>query len=248
MTDVALVSNVLEYTGPGTVAALKSAGYRVICHDRQFTDAAARTRFERANPGCRALEHQDATELAETAISRFGRVDVLVSNDMYKIEDCDGPMMPWMMQTLLMPAYDLTTAIIPQMIENGGGRIVLVTSGTPSRAPQRVWPDNPKRNRQQLCYNVTRSGVNTMARFMARQYAPDGIQVNAVAPSYVYSDTFFPNSSGPDDPALADIIEQFVPMGRFGQQSEIGELIAFLVSGKAQFVSGQIIGFNGAGI
>jgi NAD(P)-dependent dehydrogenase (short-subunit alcohol dehydrogenase family) len=69
--------------------------------------------------------------------------------------------------------------------------------------------------------------------------------VNAVAPNFLYSETYYPRAQWMEDPKYVQRIKDMVPLGRLGRPEEIGELIAFLVSGKSDFVTGQVIPFTG---
>lgn len=84
------------------------------------------------------------------------------------------------------------------------------------------------------CYAIT-----------AREPARQGIQVNVVAPNYLYSEAYYPRSRYIDDPRGRAEIAAQVPVGRLGDPAEIGELVAFFASGRAPFVTGQVIDFTG---
>jgi NAD(P)-dependent dehydrogenase (short-subunit alcohol dehydrogenase family) len=90
-----------------------------------------------------------------------------------------------------------------------------------------------------------RAGTTTFALALSREVARFGIQVNVVAPNYLYSEMYYPRERFIDDPQGREQIAQAVPMGRLGTPQEIGELIAFLASGKSGFVTGQVIYFTG---
>ena len=79
-----------------------------------------------------------------------------------------------------------------------------------------------------------------MALSIAKELARDNIQVNAVAPNYVENESYFPQELLADEKALAKMISK-VPLGRLGKPEEVSEMIAFLASDKADFITGQII-------
>lgn len=80
---------------------------------------------------------------------------------------------------------------------------------------------------------------------MAREAASFGIQVNVVAPNYLYSELYYPRARFIDNLKGRELIADIVPMGRLGTQDEVGELVAFLASGRSSFVTGQVIYFTG---
>ena len=90
-----------------------------------------------------------------------------------------------------------------------------------------------------------RAATTTFAQALAREAASYNIQVNVVAPNYLYSEAYYPRARFIDDPAGRELIAAKVPLGRLGRPEEIGELIAFLVSGRSSFVTGQVIDFTG---
>ena len=107
------------------------------------------------------------------------------------------------------------------MLENGGGAIVNTSSmfgvvGTNSA----------------FAYSVSKGAINNMTRSLALTYAKDNIRVNAVAPGYV------------DTPILKDVPSS-IPMGRLGKDSEIANLICYLLSDEASFITGDIVSIDG---
>jgi len=245
MTDskVAFVSNAREYAGPPTADALTAQGWTVFCHDDAFVSAEARAAHERDHPGQVAACASDMAGFVQEGLDRFGRIDALVSNDIPKrtkpMFEAADPLQDFEQQldSLLLEPVRLLRAALPVMKAARAGSIVLVTSGAPLRAP--IMADRHG-------YVVARAGANTLAQVLAVELAPLGIQVNAVAPFLVYSQTFMPSELGAADPKFAPLLE-LVPMRRFGAPEEIGKLIAGLADGSKSFVSGQVIAFSGAG-
>jgi NAD(P)-dependent dehydrogenase (short-subunit alcohol dehydrogenase family) len=80
---------------------------------------------------------------------------------------------------------------------------------------------------------------------LSLELAPHGIPVNAIAPNYLYSETYFPRARFIDDPAGRAFIEGTVPVGRLAEPGEIGELIRSLATMQSTFLTGAIIDFSG---
>ena len=80
---------------------------------------------------------------------------------------------------------------------------------------------------------------------LAKEVAAFGIQVNVVAPNYLYSEMYYPRERFIDDEAGRREIAGIVPAGRLGTPEEVGELIAFFASGRSPFVTGQVVYFTG---
>jgi len=93
-------------------------------------------------------------------------------------------------------------------------------------------------------YVTARGAANAMTVTLAQELARDNIQVNAVAPNYVESESYFPKSLTGDPETLARITRN-IPLGRLGKPEEIAALIAFLASDKASFMTGMVVPFAG---
>lgn len=243
---VAFVTNAAEYAGRPAVDAMLGAGWQVFCHDRSFAEPSGRSRFETEHPGAIAAEEAEVAAFAAAGLARFGRVDALISNDVPGAERGNLrsgghsdrlDQFEAFVDSLLLEPVRLLRAALPAMKSARSGSVILVTSGAPLRVPLRT---------DSFGYVAARAGANTLAQALALDLAPLGIQVNAVAPFYVYNQTFFPSEIGAADPKFADELAGVIPMQRFGNPAEIGELIALLARGKAGFVSGQVIAFSGA--
>ena len=89
-----------------------------------------------------------------------------------------------------------------------------------------------------------RGGANALAVSLARELAAFNIQVNAVAPNFVESPTYFPPQLLADPQALGKITRN-IPLGRLGKPREVGELVAFLASGEADFITGHVMPIAG---
>ena len=236
---VALITNVLEFAGPPAVEALHECGHRIVAHDTAFADAAVRERYQRENPDVEVLAAQDPGEVVDTAWSIAHRLDVLVSNDAYPpnhgpIADANLDDLRRTLDRLLVFPFALAKAAIPRLKDRPGARIVMITSNrTRLPLPVGAIPD------------VARAGANALVKSLSLELAPYGIPVNAIAPNFLYSETYFPRSHFIDDPAGRAYIEQTVPAGRLARPEEIGELIRYLATMKGSFLTGAIIDFSG---
>jgi NAD(P)-dependent dehydrogenase (short-subunit alcohol dehydrogenase family) len=245
---VAIITNATEYAGPGSVAALLAEGFRLVCHDPKFADPAARDRFGPTADRTVSTAASPENLVAET-VERYGRLDAVVSNDIMTalptspIDTSDAADYRSAFELLTVAPFRLSAAAARVMKLRGKGQIVLVTSGAALTNPVTASAERIVRT----SYVVAREAANALARCMALELAGFGIQVNAVAPYLLYSQTFFPSPLGPDDPKFTAYLESKVPMRRWGRDEEIGALIALLASGRAGFVSGQVIAFSGAG-
>jgi NAD(P)-dependent dehydrogenase (short-subunit alcohol dehydrogenase family) len=248
----AFVTNAREYAGAPAAAAFARSGWNVFCHDDSFTSPKERGDYEHQNPGQNAAQAKDMTTFVAEGIDRFGRIDVLISNDIPKVASAKGGRVTGkdvlevgdlldgfeaFVDSLLVEPIRLLRAALPCMRAARRGSIILVTSGSPLRAPSMAIAHG---------YSAARAAANSLAKSLAGELAPYNIQVNAVAPFLLYSQTMFPSDIGIDDPQFAPLVQQLVPMKRFGAPAELGALILHLTSGEMNFVSGQVIAFSGA--
>ena len=174
-------------------------------------------------------------ELADRAFD----VDAVVSNDVHPITRAPiGEIAPDDLrntfESVFMFPVQLTQLLLPGMKARRSGSFVFVTSARPLRPePGFAVPTS------------IRAGATAFALALSREVASFGIQVNVVAPNYLYSEMYYPRARFIDDPQGREQIAAVVPMGRLGTPEEVGELIAFLASGRSGFVTGQVIHFTG---
>jgi 3-oxoacyl-[acyl-carrier protein] reductase len=234
-----LVTNVTQYAGPGAVQALVRQQMRVVCHDPTFGEPSARDTFLARYPGTECLESADPSALVDELKSRGISVDAVVSNDVHPItraaigeialEDLRNTF-----ESVLVFPVQLTQLLLPDMKARRSGSFVFVTSARPLRPePGFAVP------------TAIRAGATAFAQALSREVASFGIQANVVAPNYLYSEMYYPRARFIDDPQGREHIAGIVPMGRLGTQEEVGELVAFLASGRSTFVTGQTIYFTG---
>ncbi|WP_206245786.1 SDR family oxidoreductase [Novosphingobium terrae] len=234
-----LVTNVTQYAGPGAVDGLLAEGHHVLCHDPSFTDDQAREEFESRAGSITALAGQIPEEIHLEVQRRFGVPDAIVSNDAHPIARKDIETIPVddfgaTFDAVVLKPIQLTQLFLPAMKARRRGSFVFVTSAREARPePGYAVP------------TTLRAATTAFAKALAIEVAPFGIQSNVVAPNYLYSELYYPRASFVDDPSGREAIAALVPFGRLGEQSEIGALIAFLASGRAAFMTGQMVHFTG---
>ena len=237
--QTALVTNALEFAGPPSVTALLAAGFRVAVHDRQFADERTRAAYAAAHSGRIVLSDQDPSRLVEEAWNALGGLDVIVSNDAFQaihgpIETASLDDLRITLERLVVFPFALAKAAIPRLRSRPGARVVMVTSNR-TRLPLRggAIPD------------AARAALNALVRSISLELAPYEVPVNAIAPNYLYSETYYPTSVFVEDPKGRAFIEQVVPVGRLARPEEIGELVRYLATAQGTFMTGAIIDFSG---
>jgi len=125
--------------------------------------------------------------------------------------------------------YLLIKSFIKKMVKNRWGRIINISSTSAALG-----------NRGQANYAAAKAGIEAMSRSLARELGSRNINVNCVAPGFIETDMTKEISEGNEDFLISQI-----PLGRLGKPSEIAEVVHFLVSDQANYITGQTLHVNG---
>jgi 3-oxoacyl-[acyl-carrier protein] reductase len=238
--SLALLTNVLEYAGPGALPVLVGDGHTVVCHDRSFSDSSKRARFAELNPKAHVVAGQDAEAIYEEIMASWGLPNAIVLNDAYPITRHDIEFIPLddlraTFEAVVVFPVRLVQKFVAGMKQRRSGSFVFITSAREARPePGFAVP------------TTVRAATTAFAKALAKEVAPFGIQANVVAPNYLYSEMYYPKARFVDSAEGRELVMRTVPFGRLGQPEEVGALIAFLASGMSAFTTGQVIHFTGA--
>jgi 3-oxoacyl-[acyl-carrier protein] reductase len=247
LTDkVALVTGSSRGLGLASAQALAAEGARVCLCARgaeRLTDAAAEVcRVSSADRvisvAADLASDSGIREVIERTLDSFGGIDILVNNiglgrGAGLLETSDDEWQEAFDQTLY-PAIRASRLAVPSMRARGGGVILMIASIYGREAGGR------------MTYNAVKAAEISLAKSMANQLARDNIRVNSVAPGSIS----FPGGSWwkrqQEDPeGIADFVRREIPFGRFGRPEEVGNVVAFLASPVASWISGASIVVDG---
>lgn len=186
----------------------------------------------------------DCERMIDTVIQQHGRIDILVNNAGTSMarafETVDDAVWQADLDLKLFAAIRLVRAAIPHMKANGGGRIVnMLNIGAKAPAANSV-PTS-----------VSRAAGLALTKALSRQYAADQILVNAVLIGAVKAGQHERRWEANGRPGTIDAfyeqmaVDRGVPVGRIADASELADLVAFLVSERARYITGVAINFDG---
>jgi len=218
-------------------------GAHVVLCDRD-ADAAGATRERIEELGWSAsveafdvADGGDVASAVDRIIAAHGRIDVLANNAGINRRGAllDLAEDDWRVSFAVNvdSLFHLCRAVLPHMIEAGGGAIVNTAS---------QWGLHPAPGH--IAYNVTKAAVVAFTQNLARDYAPQGVRVNAVAPGEVHT-PMLEAGLARSGRTVADL-DALVPFGRIGKPEEIAAIIAFLASDDAPYMTGAIVEATGA--
>lgn len=233
----ALVTGGSGSLGGAIASRLAAVGYHVVIHAHTGIDVARSLADEIGRQGGSAeavrfdVSDPEAALSALTKLLADGPIQILVNNAGIH----DDAVMPGMapdqwsrvIDVSLNGFFNVTQPLLLPMIRTRWGRIVSLSSVSAILG-----------NRGQVNYAAAKAGLHGATRSLALELSSRGITVNAVAPGIIESPSAvraFP----------ADAIERLVPMKRAGRPEEVADLVEFLVSDRASYISGQVISING---
>ncbi len=235
---IVLITHATHFVGGPAAEEMAAQGARVVCHDESFVDPTAREAFIAERPGVETTDKQSPADLLADMTERYGRVDVLVNNDAFpalraSVEEADLEDMRRTLEALVVQPFALAQAVLPGMRERQSGKIIFVTSAAPFHGLPNY-----------SMYVTGRGATNALTLSLAKEVARHNIQVNALAPNFVESPTYFPAELLANPEAKAKIVKN-IPLGRLGKPQEAAATIAFLASPGADFITGHVLPFAG---
>lgn len=189
---------------------------------------------------CDLTDRDEIADVVEDIREATGGVDVLVNNAgmvdaVGRTGELSEDLWDRDVEINLTGTYNITREVFPNMCERGWGRVISMSSMAGAYG-----------GFGQLSYSTTKAGLIGFGRTLALEGAPDGVTSNVITPSIVVSDLaeLPPEQIENINEHWADIARA-TPMGHLGREADVANLIAYLASEQASYITGQVIGVTG---
>ncbi|WP_176220753.1 SDR family NAD(P)-dependent oxidoreductase [Cohnella massiliensis] len=235
---VAIVTGGAQGIGREVVETLLRRGLRVASASLGAADAAPPA-IPEARDSYLPIEtdvskNEEIAACVERVFSAWGRIDILVNNAGIRTQTAAERMTreEWdrVLAVNLGGSFFFAQAVLPEMEKRRWGRIVMMASIAGQQGSLA----------SSIAYSASKAGQLALAKQLAKQYAACGITVNAVAPAAIETPEL---ERMPQEERAR--LERAIPVGRFGKASEVAELVGFLVSENAGYVTGATFDLNG---
>ncbi|MEG1495013.1 MAG: SDR family oxidoreductase UcpA [Bacilli bacterium] len=185
---------------------------------------------------------EEVNESVREVIAAYGRIDILVNNagvaKLKRFIDMTDEERDYHFDINIKGSWNVTKAVLPYMVDNKYGKIINLSSVT---GPMVADPG-------EVAYATTKAALIGFTKSLAREYAEDNINVNAIMPGYIKTpmvSSIATDSNYEDPRSVIEGIAAAIPMGRLGKINELGELAAFLASEESSYITGQGIVIDG---
>jgi 3-oxoacyl-[acyl-carrier protein] reductase len=234
--------------GKAIAARLAEEGARLVLGDIEVAGLEA-TSASLASLGAEAVsvvgdltEEGAAQQLIQTAVERFGRLDILVNNvggsRNAKIWEMTVENWDFVLRLNLRSTFLCTRYAVPHMMQQRTGKIVCISSGAREGTPWTAYYQGGS------AYSAAKAGVHGFIRDVALELAEYGINVNAVAPGPIDTER-----TGENLRHLNETVDyspnRMTPLGRLGQPVEVANAVLFLVSDEAAYITGHTMAVTG---
>ena len=237
----AIVTGASRGIGAATALELSKLGFEVIVNYNNSEEKANAVLESIKNHGgggyvfkCDVSNRAEVDKMIEFAINKYNRISVLVNNAGIAQQKLftDITQSDWfkMVNVNLGGVFNCCQSVLPSMIHFKSGKIINISSiwGTVGASCE-------------VHYSAVKAGIIGLTKALAKEVAPSGITVNAIAPGCIMTD-MLTNDFNKD--TLTFLAEE-TPMGRLGTPLDVARAAAFLASGNADFITGQVLGVDG---
>ena len=182
---------------------------------------------------CNVADFAKSEEMVKQVLSEFSRVDILVNNAGITRDNLIMRMTEKdfddVISTNLKGAFNMIKHLSKNFLKLRGGKIINISSVSGVMG-----------NAGQANYSASKAGIIGLTKSVARELSSRNVCVNAVAPGFIETDM-----TGALPEATLDAAKQTIPLGRIGQAQNIADMVSFLASDKADYITGQVICVDG---
>lgn len=240
MSKTVLITGSSKGIGAATAILFAQKGYNVVInYNESFQSANLLCQSLVAN-GYSVMTHKanvanrlEVELMVKETLYKFGSLDILVNNAGVAYEglitETDEIDFDRIIDINLKGVFNCCKCVVPSMISKQSGRIINISS---------IWGQVGASC--EVAYSASKAGVIGLTKALAKELAPSGITVNAIAPGLIETSM----NSHLTVEELSDFVET-IPLGRMGNADEIAAAIEFLASDKAEYITGQVLGVNG---
>jgi NAD(P)-dependent dehydrogenase (short-subunit alcohol dehydrogenase family) len=236
---VAIVTGAAQGIGNAIAQGLAAEGARIVVADLQRAEEAARAFEGGVGLTVDVADETQVERMAAETVDRCGRIDVLVNNaglyaSLAMRPFNEIPVDEWrqVMDVNVLSMFLTCRAVVPRMREQGGGKIVNISSGTPFRGVPFL-----------LHYVTSKGAIVALTRALARELGKDGIHVNCVAPGFTMSEGVRQH------PEVVEALRDVSVSARTIQRDQVPEdvvgAVVFLCTAAADFITGQTMVIDG---
>jgi NAD(P)-dependent dehydrogenase (short-subunit alcohol dehydrogenase family) len=183
-------------------------------------------------------QREDVERVVQATVVAYGGIDILVNNagvDVGKpLLETNEEEWDWILDTNLKGHWLCSVAVVPHMVERGGGSIV----NTASVLAMSSLPNSG-------VYSASKAGILGLTRSMAIEWGPLGIRINCILPGSTDTDMMWFGLRPDEIPAERKRVDEATPLGRVADPSEIAEATVWLCSSKASFATGSFLWLDG---
>ncbi len=240
MKKTVIITGASKGIGAATAILFAQKGYNVVLNYNDSFESASLLARSLTQNGFSVMPFKanvanrlEVELMVKEAVYRFGSVDVFVNNAGISlsglITDIDEIDTDRIFDVNLKGVYNGCRAVTPVMVEQKYGKIINVSS---------MWGEVGASC--EVAYSAAKAGVIGLTKALAKELAPSGITVNAVAPGLIETGM----NSNYSVEELSSFVDE-IPLGRMGSADEIAAAIYFLASENADYITGQVLGING---